>query len=264
MHQTPPAKPSRLALAPGWQARVDVEGTTPNVALAAAKAALAQAGLTAGDLDLILVGTASPEAAFPATACVLQTALGARSVGSFDVLAAEAGFVVALSAADAYLRSGVHAVALVVGADSPHPRVKIGPGPEGRVTESAAGAFVLATGRPGPVLLGCLLSAAPGREPRSLQRELSGLVPDGGKVNHALLLPGTGEAGREWLTSAGAGGAQVHAPDAPAGAPNAFLPIALGRMMGRGAFAAGDTALLLAGGAGGIGAAAAVRWGGPR
>ncbi len=244
---------------PGWQGRAGVPGTTPNVALAAASAALKDAGLTPAELELIVVGTASPDAAFPATACLLQTELGAPPAGSLDVLAAEAGFLYALSVADAYLRTGRHAVALVVGADAPHPQVPIGPGQE-RITQSAAGALVLARERRGPRLLGCRLGAGDGREPAVFLGMLSSVLLPGEPVRHALALPGARALAAHVLQTGGTGAARLLAPDAPVGAPNAYLPVGLAQVMQQQAFAPGDTAVLLAAGCGGIWGAAAIRW----
>jgi 3-oxoacyl-[acyl-carrier-protein] synthase III len=234
-------------------------GTAPNVALAAARAALADAGIGAGEVELILVGTTTPDSAFPATACLLQAELGAPPVGSFDILAAEAGFLYALGVAERYVRSADHAVALVVGADSCQPLVPIGPRQE-RVTQSAAGAVVLARDRPGPVLLGCCLGASNGQGPRAFWQQLRALLAEGAKVHHALVPPGSGAQTPGLLAEAGIPATALRSPLAPAGAPNAYLPIALARAGQAGDFRAGETIMLLAGGAGGVVGAAALRW----
>ncbi len=251
--------PRSAPRAAGWESRVHIEGTTPNVALAAAAAALRAAGMAAQELDLIIVATASPDAPFPATACLLQTELGAPPVGSFDVLAGEVGFLYALSVADAFLRTGVHSAALVVGADSPHPKVPIGPDQGRRVTESAAGALVLAPGRLGPVLVGCRLGMLDGRQTRSIGEQVRALLPDGVRITHALLPAAIERMGGEVLAGAGADPAVVRRPEAPEGAPNAYLPVALARLLTAGQLGAHDTALLLSSGAGGVWGAAALR-----
>ena len=69
------------------------------------------------DIDLIIVATTTPDMVFPSTACQLQKRLGCKRGAAFDVQAVCAGFVYALSAADALIRTGVYKTALVVGAD---------------------------------------------------------------------------------------------------------------------------------------------------
>jgi 3-oxoacyl-[acyl-carrier-protein] synthase-3 len=84
----------------------------------ASRAALAAAGLKPQDIDLIIVGTATPEYQLPATGCLLQAALGCRWIPGFDVAAACSGFVWALISAVQYLLSGLAEHVLVVGAES--------------------------------------------------------------------------------------------------------------------------------------------------
>ena len=86
------------------------------MATAAARAALADAGVEGGAVDAILVATATPDQAFPAVAVRVQAAIGAGGFG-FDVSAACSGFVYALSVADAMVRTGQAACVLVVGAE---------------------------------------------------------------------------------------------------------------------------------------------------
>ena len=78
---------------------------------------MADAGVDAGDLDLIIVATTTPDRIFPATACLLQDALGASGCPAFDVQAVCSGFIYALSCCEAMIRSGRSRCALVVGAD---------------------------------------------------------------------------------------------------------------------------------------------------
>ena len=86
-------------------------------ALHAARAALQAAGRTADDVDLIIVATSTPDMVFPSTACILQNKLGANGCPAFDLQAVCAGFVYALTVADAMIRSGGATCALVVGAE---------------------------------------------------------------------------------------------------------------------------------------------------
>ncbi len=83
----------------------------------AGRAALADAGVEASDLDLIITATTTPDHVFPSTACVLQNALGAIRAGAFDLLAACSGFVYGLQMGANAIRSGSARRVLVVGAE---------------------------------------------------------------------------------------------------------------------------------------------------
>ena len=88
-----------------------------DLALIACQRAMASAGVTAADIDLIIVGTSTPDMVFPATACILQDKLGIRQGFAFDIQAVCAGFVYGLATADKFIRSGSTKCALVVGAE---------------------------------------------------------------------------------------------------------------------------------------------------
>jgi 3-oxoacyl-[acyl-carrier-protein] synthase-3 len=90
---------------------------TSDLALHACRNALAAAGRTAGDVDLIIVGTSTPDMVFPSSACLLQGKLGVTRGAAFDLQAVCSGFVYALATADLFIRSGRHRCALVVGAE---------------------------------------------------------------------------------------------------------------------------------------------------
>jgi len=92
--------------------------TTSDLALAAANNALEMAGIGAGDIDLIVLGTATPDKVFPATACIIQRRLGIGGCAAFDVQAACSGFVYGLDVADRYIRTGAAQNALVIGAET--------------------------------------------------------------------------------------------------------------------------------------------------
>ena len=92
--------------------------TTSQLATAAARRALDQAGCAPTDIDLIIVATATPDYTFPATATQVQAALGITAGVAFDLQAVCSGFVFALSTADKFLRSGSHRRALVIGAET--------------------------------------------------------------------------------------------------------------------------------------------------
>ncbi len=91
---------------------------TSDLAIAAAKAALANAGMTAADIDLVIVATSTPDLTFPATATTVQAELGITRGAAFDLQAVCSGFVYAISTADQYLRSGDFKCALVIGAET--------------------------------------------------------------------------------------------------------------------------------------------------
>jgi 3-oxoacyl-[acyl-carrier-protein] synthase-3 len=90
---------------------------TSDMATSAAKEALAMAGLAATDLDMIIVGTVTPDMPMPATAAFVQQKLGAGNCPSFDLSAACAGFVYGLTIADQFVRSGAMKHVLVVGVE---------------------------------------------------------------------------------------------------------------------------------------------------
>jgi len=92
--------------------------SSATMATAAARAALADAGLTPHDIDLIIVATITPECYFPSTACFVQESLGMRPTPSFDLLAACSGFIYALVTAAHMLQSGVYRRILVIGAET--------------------------------------------------------------------------------------------------------------------------------------------------
>jgi len=83
----------------------------------AARRALQAAGVEAKDIDLIIVGTSTPDMVFPSTACILQNKLGANGCAAFDVQAVCSGFIYALTIADAMIKSGAAKKALVIGAE---------------------------------------------------------------------------------------------------------------------------------------------------
>ena len=91
---------------------------TSDLAAAAARRALDDAGVSAAEIGLIIVATATPDMQFPATATIVQHKLGIAGCPAFDVQAVCAGFMYALSTANAYIRSGVADKVLVIGAET--------------------------------------------------------------------------------------------------------------------------------------------------
>ncbi|HLY88019.1 MAG TPA: 3-oxoacyl-ACP synthase, partial [Acetobacteraceae bacterium] len=91
---------------------------TSDLGTKAALAALANAGVDAQSIDLIVLGTSTPDNTFPATAVQIQQNLGIHHGVAFDLQAVCSGFVFALATADNFLRSGSHKRALVIGAET--------------------------------------------------------------------------------------------------------------------------------------------------
>ena len=90
---------------------------TSDMCVEAAKMALEDAGLTADDLDLIIVGTLTPDYPMPSTACLVQDKLGASRAGAFDVGAACTGFLTAMNTGEAFIAAGRAKHVLCIGAE---------------------------------------------------------------------------------------------------------------------------------------------------
>lgn len=93
------------------------EDTATSMGTRAAQRALEYAGLSAQDIDVVLVATSTPDQAFPATAVRIQAALGMTHGFGFDIAAACSGFIFALATADSFIRSGQVRNALVIGSE---------------------------------------------------------------------------------------------------------------------------------------------------
>jgi 3-oxoacyl-[acyl-carrier-protein] synthase-3 len=91
--------------------------STCDLAECAARQALEMAGCTAKDIELIILGTTTPDRIHPATACLLQARLGNLGVPAFDIQAACGGFIYGLSIADKFIKTGSVKRALVIGAE---------------------------------------------------------------------------------------------------------------------------------------------------
>jgi 3-oxoacyl-[acyl-carrier-protein] synthase-3 len=98
--------------------RIAAEGEkTSEMAVAAARRALDKSGLAPSDIDLLVVATVTGDYIFPSTACIVQEALGLRSIPSFDLSAACSGFIYSLEVAQGMLLKNQYQNALVIGAD---------------------------------------------------------------------------------------------------------------------------------------------------
>lgn len=94
------------------------EETTTSLAAGAAKQALADAGLPAEEIDLLIVATITSDTVTPSTACRVQAALGAAHAVAFDINAACSGFLYAVHMADAFIKSGIYRNVLLIGAET--------------------------------------------------------------------------------------------------------------------------------------------------
>ncbi len=96
----------------------DANVATSDMAIEAARCALAQRGVAAGEVNAIIVCTVTPDMFFPSTACLVQNALGARGAWGFDLVAACSGFVYGLTTAAHLVGAGTHRKVLVIGSDT--------------------------------------------------------------------------------------------------------------------------------------------------
>ena len=90
---------------------------TSDLALEAAKRALAERGIGAGEIEALIIGTVTPDMLFPSTACIVQDKLGVKGIWGFDVSAACSGFVYSLQTAAQYVATGAHKRTMAIGAD---------------------------------------------------------------------------------------------------------------------------------------------------
>ena len=98
--------------------RLVKEETTTSMSVTAARRAMENAGVSAEDIDLIIVGTITGDYVTPSTACEIQAEIGADKAVAFDINAACSGFMFALHTADAYLQAGIYKTALILGAET--------------------------------------------------------------------------------------------------------------------------------------------------
>jgi 3-oxoacyl-[acyl-carrier-protein] synthase-3 len=94
------------------------ETATSDMGLEAARLALASRGVSAADLDAIIVCTVTPDMLFPSTACLIQDGLGARRAWGFDLIAACSSFLYGLTTGAALVSAGTHGKVLIVGSDT--------------------------------------------------------------------------------------------------------------------------------------------------
>lgn len=92
--------------------------STSDLAVRAARAALADAGIEGSEIDCIVVGTSTPDMILPATACMVQKEIGAKNAFAFDLNSVCGSFVFSMDTADSFIRAGKAKTALVIGADT--------------------------------------------------------------------------------------------------------------------------------------------------
>lgn len=128
----------------GIQTRHIAKGEfTSDLALKAAQKALAEANMTAQDIEMILVATVSGDQIMPSTACVLQQKLGANDCMALDISAACSGFIYGMSIAQQFIENGTYKKILLVGAEILHPYVNYKDRETCILFGDAAGAMIL-------------------------------------------------------------------------------------------------------------------------
>jgi 3-oxoacyl-[acyl-carrier-protein] synthase-3 len=132
------------------QRHIAAEGeNTSDLAAAAARKAMENAGITIADIDLIIVATTTPDMTFPATAAVVQQKLGMHHGAAFDIQAVCSGFVYAVATADSYLKNGLGKRALVIGAETASRLLDWTDRTTCVLFGDGAGAVVMELGKPG-------------------------------------------------------------------------------------------------------------------
>jgi len=258
-----------------YRVKADQGLSTPSLAAGAARVALRAAGVNSSEIEMIIVGTSTPDVLWPTTACLVQTELNLPMVGSFDLYAAETSLLAALNVGIRYVTAGARAV-LLIGAESNNQLVDL-PGQGGRVHGRGASAVVLTqAGGDGGVLStmagGAAQSDANGdAQDRTLLRGLTeGAAECLQKASLAMseidLVVGEQSAPelmQAWSKLAGVSSSRVLLDPVRYGSLLSAAPLtALHDAVQTGRLQNGMTALLLACGSGPSWAAACLRWGG--
>lgn len=97
---------------------LDEDKSTSYMATLAGKEAIERAGLKAGDIDMIIIATVTPDMAFPSTACLVQESLNCKNAAAVDIEAACSGFIYGLSMAYSYIKADIYKNILVIGAEN--------------------------------------------------------------------------------------------------------------------------------------------------
>ncbi len=258
-----------------YRVRAEHGVTTASLAAGAARAALQAAGANPSDLEMIIVGTTTPDVLWPSTACLVQTELRLPMVASFDLYAAETSLLAALDVATRYIAAGARGV-LVIGAESDNQLVDL-PGQGAAVHgRAAAGAVLTPAGGDGGILSTLVGGAARSdvdgdAQDRILLRGLANGVEEclrKARVSLADIDLVIGEQSapeimQAWGKAAGLSASRLLVRPARYGALLAAAPlIALHDAVREGRMHRGMTTLLLQCGSGPAWAAACIRWGG--
>ncbi len=258
-----------------YRVQADQGVSTPSLAAGAARAALRVAGVNASDIEMIIVGTATPDVLWPSTACLVQTELKLPMVASFDLYAAETSLLAALNVGIRYVTAGAGGV-LLIGAESDNQLVDL-PGQGGAVHGRAAAAVVLTQAGDGGGVLSTMAGGAArtdangDAQDRTLLRGLeAGATECLEKANLRMaeidLVIGEQSAPEimhAWSKLAGVSSSRLLLDPARYGALLAAAPLtALHDAVKAGRLQNGMTALVLACGSGPTWAAACLRWGG--
>jgi 3-oxoacyl-[acyl-carrier-protein] synthase-3 len=258
-----------------YRVQADQGVNTASLAAGAARAALQAGGVNPSDIEMIIVGTTTPDVLWPTTACLVQNELKLPMVASFDLYAAETSLLAALNVGIRFMTSGAKSV-LLIGADSDNQLVDL-PGQSGSVHSRAAAAAVLTrAGGDGGVLStmagGAARSGGNGDgNDRTVLRGLSdGATECLRKASLSMsdidLVIGEQSAPeimQAWSKTAGVSPSRLLLDPARYGNLLAAAPLtALHDAIKEGRLQNGMTALVLACGSGPTWAAACLRWGG--
>lgn len=258
-----------------YRVQADRGVSTPSLAAGAARAALRSAGVNSTDIEMIIVGTATPDVLWPSTACLVQTELKLPMVASFDLYAAETSLLAALNVAIRYVTAGAGAV-LLIGAESDNQLVDL-PGQGGAVHGRGAAAVILTrAGGDGGVLSTMVSGAARtdvngDAQDRTLVQGLSAGANEClekanlrmAEIDLVIGEQSAPEIMQAWSKLAGVSSSRLLMDPARYGSLLAAAPLtALHDAVKTGRLQNGMTALLLACGTGPTWAAACVRWGG--
>ena len=249
--------------------------TTASLAAGAARAALQAAGADPASLEMIIVGTTTPDVLWPSTACLVQTELKLPMVASFDLYAAETSLLAALDVGTRYVAAGAGGV-LIIGAESDNQLVDL-PGQGAAVHGRAAAATVLTPAAGDDGILSTLVGGAARSEVNGDAEDrvlLRGLADSAdqclrnarlGLADIDLVIgeQSAPEIMQAWSKAAGLSASRLLEQPGQYGALLAAAPlIALHDAVRAGRLQRGMTALLLQCGSGPVWAAACVRWGG--
>src|SRR6266550_5030148 len=257
-----------------YRVRADQGLSTPSLAAGAARAAFQASGANPADLEMIIVGTTTPDVLWPTTACLVQTELQLPMVASFDLYAAETSVLSALNVGIRYIVAGARAV-LLIGAESNNQLVDL-PGQGGRVHSRGAAAVLLT---PADDDGGVLSTTAGGAaqpdangdaQDRTLLRGLTEAAAECLQEAHLAISEidvvigeqSAPEITQAWSRLAGVASSRILLDEARYGSLLAAAPLtALYDAVQSGRLQKGMTALVLACGSGPSWAAACLRWG---